>query len=348
MIKPGLRGRKGAYYIRIVGRLNLIRIMNLLVLFFSYLITRYSARYFFAGQPSSMSIEPTNHCQLQCPDCPCGSGQLERSGGRISRQSFERVLDSLSRRLILVNLFFQGEPFLHPELTDLIRYARHKRIYTVVSTNGNLMSRRKADELVASGLDHLIVSIDGTTEEVYRKYRVGGALEKVKEGISWFLMARQQYQTKGKKRGPLLELQFVVTGQNEHQIHEFLQWARVSGADLYRLKSAQIYEPDKNCAQIPTIPSFSRYEPDGEGTYRIKSRLANHCWRMWSTPVLTWDGQILPCCFDKKAEYSYGNLVDDHVMDLWKNMLAASFRQRVFSNRRSVAICCNCTEGLRT
>lgn len=338
----GLRGHLFRYLVRLAGSLTPARLINLLKLWVSMSFTRITGRYWHAGYPSAISVEPTNRCQLRCPGCPSGRHDLQRPGGILEPAVLRSLVDQAHKHLILMNLFFQGEPLLHPDLPDMISYAARRKIYTMVSTNGGLLDADMAKRLTGSQLSHLIISIDGMTEEVYQAYRVGGSLEAVMRGLQHMVSAGN-----GVWRRPLIELQFVVTRANEHQTEDFLRWARSSGADLWRLKSAQIDFGDDMAAWVPENPKWSRYEVEATGEYRIKSRLANHCRRVWSTPVLTWDGRLLPCCFDKQARHTFGNFQEDGLRGTWKNKKAGLFRRLVFRNRKSIGICTNCTEGLR-
>ena len=61
---------------------------------------------------------------------------------------------------------------------------------------------------------------------------------------------------------------------------------------------------------IPTIDKYSRYRKDKNGKMQIKSGLSNHCWRLWHANVITWDGLVVPCCFDKDAHAPAGQPAD--------------------------------------
>ena len=131
--------------------------------------------------PISLAIEPTTSCNLRCPECPSGLRSFTRPTGMLDPDFLRSVIDQVHRDVAYLVFYFQGEPFLHPQFTDLVRYAKSKRIYTATSTNAHYLSPEKARETVASGLDRLIISIDGTTQDTYSQYRVGGSLEKVLE-----------------------------------------------------------------------------------------------------------------------------------------------------------------------
>lgn len=344
MPKPGLYGKRLRYYRSVLRAVDQRKLINLIRLYSSYTWSRITGGSKHWGSPMAISVEPTNRCQLKCPGCPCGTGDLDRPGGFLDPDLLDSILRDLRSDLIHLSLFFQGEPLLHPQIGQLIRMASERRIYTVISTNGYSLNKDRISDLVNSGLDHLIVSVDGMTNEVYQAYRVGGELTAVLDGIERVIRLRSE---KNSARKPLVEAQMVVTRKNEHQVEAFVKWARASGVDLYRIKSAQITDPEENREWIPRNDQFSRYAEDDAGSVRIKSCLRNHCWRVWSATVITWDGKVLPCCFDKGADHVWGNASQEPVSQIVKNKKAAEFRSRIRQDRKQFPMCCNCTEGLQ-
>ena len=91
---------------------------------------------------------------------------------------FTKTIDDIHKELLYLIFYFQGEPYLNPDFLKMVKYASDKNIYTATSTNAHYLNDEAAKKTVESGLDRLIISIDGTTQEVYQQYRVGGNLEK--------------------------------------------------------------------------------------------------------------------------------------------------------------------------
>jgi MoaA/NifB/PqqE/SkfB family radical SAM enzyme len=141
---------------------------------------------------------------------------FSRKTGQINVDDFKQWIDSLAGHLIHVNLYFQGEPFIHPGFSRLVEYAHRKRIFTSTSTNGHFISESVANEIVSSGLDQIIISIDGVTQEVYEQYRVYGKLDKVLEGTRNLVQRKRQLRS----QTPHIVFQFLVVAPNEHQIPE--------------------------------------------------------------------------------------------------------------------------------
>ena len=160
--------------VRLMRSMSPLRIWNAAQLFFSFGVSRLFQKSLHLGAPMSISIEPTTSCNLRCPECPSGLRAFTRPTGMLDPVFFKKILEQISPRLTLINFYFQGEPFLNRHLTGLIRMAADKKIYTSTSTNAHYLDDETARKTVESGLSRLIISIDGTTQESYQQYRIGG------------------------------------------------------------------------------------------------------------------------------------------------------------------------------
>lgn len=309
----------------------------------SYYVSRWLNRPVHWGSPISVSFEPTTHCNLRCPECPSGLRAFSRPTGMLNHGFFERTLDEISPELLYLIFYFQGEPFLNSEFLDMVRYASHKGIYTATSTNGHYLSDENARKTVESGLDRLIISLDGTTQDVYQQYRVGGQLDKVLEGARRIV----HWKKKLGSRKPFVFFQFLVVKPNEHQMEDVRKLAMEIGVDQVRFKTAQVYDYEHGNPLIPTLDAFSRYRRQPDGSYHIKNKLSNHCWRLWHDPVITWDGLVVPCCFDKDATHRMGDLKKERFREIWKNATYKRFRKDILGGRKNIDICANCSEGTK-
>jgi len=178
------------------------------------------------GLPVSISIEPTTACNLRCPECPSGLRAFTRPTGMMKKELFESIVNQLPQLSYMI-FYFQGEPYLHTELLDMVKYASKKKIYTATSTNAHFLSNEGAKRTVESGLDRLIISIDGTEQETYQSYRVGGKLDKVIEGTKNVLRWKKVLKSKS----PHVIFQFLVVKSNEHQIDVVKALAKELGVD---------------------------------------------------------------------------------------------------------------------
>jgi radical SAM protein with 4Fe4S-binding SPASM domain len=293
--------------------------------------------------PFSLSIEPTTACNLGCPECPSGLKQFTRPTGKLNMELHKRMLDQVRKTVFYINYYFQGEPFLHPEFLELIKEAKKRKIYTATSTNAHFINEKKAREIVESGLDRLIISIDGMTQETYEQYRVHGELSKVLEGTEAMLKAKKDL----KSNTPALIFQFLAVKPNEHEIPQVLKLGAEMGIDEVRIKTAQLYDYKNGNPLMPENEEYSRYRRQSDGTYKLKYKTGNHCWRMWSSSVLTWDGKVVPCCFDKDAKHVLGDISTTDFKELWKSDRYNAFRSAILSDRNAIDICKNCSEGAK-
>ena len=319
------------------------RFKNLWRAYFSYKSTSFRLSGKNPALPISLSVEPTTSCNLRCPECPSGLRQFTRPTGMLKPDLFESILSQVEKDLIYLNLYFQGEPLLNPDFFQLVRMAQERGIFTNTSSNAHYFNEENARELVQSGLDRLIISIDGTDQESYSKYRVGGRLEKVLEGTKNLVNAKKQ----NRGRGPLLFFQFLVNGHNEDQIGEVKTLGRKIGVDHVLLKSMQVMDLSKPSEFLPENQKFSRYSVGKNGSLSIRGRFENECWRMWSGAVITWDGLVVPCCFDKDAEHRMGDLKKEGFSDIWNGTEYRKFRKQIFNHRSKIEMCRNCSEGAK-
>ena len=258
----------------------------------------------------------------------------------IQESLFKKIIDENAAELTYLHLYFQGEPYLHPQFLELVKYANDQKVFTATSTNAHYLSEQNVGKTLDSGLKQLIVSMDGITQEVYQDYRIGGSLSKVQEGLKLLIEKRAER----KQLYPRVILQFLVTGKNEHQLNQLKSWASEMKVDELQLKSTQIYDFENGSELIPSEEKYSRYELGKNGKWKLKKAIENKCWRMWQGAVVTWDGRVVPCCFDKDAEHVMGQINYTPMAEIWQNSNYQQFRKQLLSDRREIEMCKNCTE----
>ncbi len=309
-----------------------------------------NADFIILPHPSFISFEPTNYCNLKCPACPSGSGTLTRDKGFADLNLFKKVIDENKKYLTNIILHFQGEPLLHKQLGEMIKYARKNRIYTEFSTNGQLLAEN-IDIIKSAKPDKIIISLDGLTQETYNKYRVNGDITKV------FKSLEELSKLKRKER-PFVEVQFLVFKHNEGEITNYKK-SRTFGSrilepkareklqykiDKISLKTAQIYD-NSQIEMLPINEKYSRYKIK-DGKFTLKSDLPNYCRRIIFGSVITWDGKLVPCCFDKDADFIMGDVKTHSLNEIRNSEKYKQFIKSVFSQRDKIDMCNNCTEGL--
>ena len=320
--------------------LTIRKIINLGSIAISYLFSFLGIEKHKNYMPFFLSVEVANFCNLHCPECPVGTSQKTKKDTKIvDPEVFKILVNEMKSTLVHLILYFQGEPLLNKQIYSLIEYAHDAGIFTSTSTNGQMLNKDNAKLLVQSGLDKLIVSFDGATQEIYEKYRIGGRLEKVLDGINHINYWKKELKTST----PIVEMQFLVLKTNEHQLNDMRQMAKELNVDRLIFKTAQLYNFENGNERMTSLNRYSRYKITKTGTYMIKASQPNRCFRLWSGGVVNANGEVLPCCYDKMSEHSFGNVAESGYSACHKSEKASGFRENILKNRKQFEICRNCT-----
>jgi radical SAM protein with 4Fe4S-binding SPASM domain len=328
--------------INLIKYFTIKRAVNSIKIISSFYLSRMLRKPIVWGMPISYSIEPTNHCNLKCPECPSGLGALTRPLGLLKSEDFKKLVDEISKTGFYIQLFFQGEPYINKNLPDMITYAQSKKVYVSISTNGHFVNAKNVDQVLDNAPDKLIFSVDGLDEESYQKYRIGGTFEQADSGLRALINRKIE---RGLKK-PFVEFQFIVMKQNEHQLDEVKKYCKEVGVDKLVFKTMQISSYENALKFLPTNKKFRRYALDDQ-SFRIKNEIKNHCFALWRTSVITWDGRVVPCCFDKDAENEIGLVNGKSFSEIWRSAKYYNFRKKILDDRKSESMCTNCTEGLK-
>lgn len=329
--------------LNILSSLTASKSVNAGKVLLSYYLSRLTGEPRHYGMPISASIEPTTSCNLRCPECPSGKREFTRNTGMLEEDFFHSLINELSPHLTYLTFYFQGEPYLNPKFLDMVKYASDKNIYTATSTNAHYLTEENAKKTIESGLDRLIISIDGTTQETYSSYRIGGRLDKVIQGAKNITEWKKRLNSKT----PYTIFQFLVTKASEAEIPAIKALGKELGIDEVKLKTVQVYDYKNGNPLIPEQEKYSRYKKNSSAEYELKNKMLNHCWRSWNSCVITWDGNIVPCCFDKDATHPMGNVKEQSFASLWHSEKYNAFRNTLLHSRKEIDICSNCTEGTK-
>ena len=299
--------------------------------------------------PLFVSVEPASVCQVRCPECPVGlafGNKLARvhtaplneqatyasalpknskfSGTPFMRMDlFRKALNEVKEYAHTIQFYFQGEPLLNKDLPQMVKEAHEAGLYTIVSTNAQAMTAQLAEALVDAGLSRIIVSMDGLTQATYSAYRVGGDIEKCKAALRWLREAVNRQSSVFRCQ---IELQCLRLKTNEHEWQELKRTYKSLGADRLSLKTAQLYDYEDGHELMPSEGRYCRYAQGADGKYHRK-KLGNGCLRVWSGVVITTNGEVLPCCYDKEHAHAYGNMMDAPIAELFRNEKAQAFRR---------------------
>lgn len=328
--------------LNLLRSLNARRSVNLLKTLSSFLISALINRHFVWGRPTVLTIEPTNICNLRCPLCTTGSGEMERSNGKMSLDTYKNIIDKMGDDLFFLLLYHQGEPYINKCFLDFVKLAKAKNIYTTTSTNAHYFTDKVINATIDSGLDSMIVSLDGVTQDVYEHYRVKGKIDKVLQGTKRFMEIKKERKAKT----PLIALQFLVMKHNEHQLDDVKKLAKELGVDRLLIKNIEVHNSQEAREWLPKNEKYSRYNFDGN-TLVVKSQSRKSCARVWNSTLINWDGSVVPCCFDKNGDHELGNINSGQSMkEIWQGASYKNFRKDLINNRDSIDICRNCNQGL--
>jgi radical SAM protein with 4Fe4S-binding SPASM domain len=259
--------------------------------------------------PMTLIIENTGKCNLKCPMCP--RELIEYPSIDFDFELFKRIIDEVHDNTELIFPWGLGEPLINPDIFDMVSYCRDAGLYTVVSTNATLLNEERSHRLIESGLNNLIIAFDGTTPEVYEKYRKNASFTKVKKNILRFLELKRQM-----KADVFVVMQMVRLPENQHQVADFYRMWNVDGVDEIRVKEDEIV--------IPGVALEERVNHD---------RRRNPCYQLWQGPVhINYEGDFRPCCHMYNTE-PVGNVRNSTVFELWNSPRMVKLREAHVSGK---------------
>jgi radical SAM protein with 4Fe4S-binding SPASM domain len=290
------------------------------------------------GYPYSLMIEPTSMCNLACPLCPVGRDELGRAKRHMTLDEFKSVVDDMQEYLLLLILWTWGEPFMNPELPAMIRHASGKGIKTVTSTNAHfLQNNAYVEEILKSGLTTLIVAIDSLDEERYLMYRKKGNLGKAISGFENLLKKKKILNSK-----TLINLRMVIMKQNEHELPKIRRLAKELSVDRFTVKTLNpsCGSDSMDEEMLPGNPKYRRYVYKQGTNERIRED--GICRRVWTMPNIFSNGDVVPCCYDYKAEQKVGNVFEKPFREIWNAIEYRELRKKVYNEKENIPKCCAC------
>jgi radical SAM protein with 4Fe4S-binding SPASM domain len=296
------------------------------------------------GMPTIMQVEPTNLCNLRCAVCPITTG-MDRDQGHMDFKLFKKLIDEAGEYLFLILLWDWGEPLLNPSVFDMISYAQKRGVKVVTSTNGHFLAKGSyAEKIVTSGLDTLIVAVDGISQETYQRYRQGGRLDQVLEGVKKVVQKKRELNA----LYPRINFRFIVMKHNEHEVSQLKEFARSLGVDVLSLKT---FNPSPRGQQktgegersfLPEKVRYRRfvYSDDREAPARVKH---NPCKCLWNAPTIHWNGRVCSCVVDIDEKWPLGDLASQHFRAIWNGDKYRGLRRRFRKDWERLSMCRECT-----
>lgn len=298
------------------------------------------------ARPVKMIIEPSGRCNLNCPLCPTGRRLDGRKETNLGIEIFKKAVDPLIPYLYEIYLYNWGEPLLNPRLFEMVRYCSQRRIRTVVSTNLTLFESRMMSPLMDSGLDTLIVSLDGASSGSYSQYRRRGNFGKACQSLK----AIAAEKTKRGAKFPRLVWQFIVFRHNESEIPQAIAMAKQLGIDeikfiasFAKMETLAYKAADKKQEELKNfLPRDNRYHLYNSN--KDATRKAASCPFLWNQIAVRADGGVAPCCGSYHKDDDFGSLPNNDIMAVWNNEKYQQARKTLRTGGwfRSHTICDQC------
>ncbi|MHB8154891.1 MAG: radical SAM/SPASM domain-containing protein [Candidatus Omnitrophota bacterium] len=299
------------------------------------------------GLPFNILIEPTGNCNYRCIKCEQFTGTYTDDGmvagsKDMSFDDYRRIIDDIGDTLITLRLWNYGEPLLNKNLFSMVEYAKTKDIFVAVSSNLSLLDQEASRRVVSSGLDYLIVSCDGATEQTYNLCHGRNYFKKVINNIETLI---REKKSSGSKL-PFVELQFIVMRDNEGEIKAIAEVAGKLGVNKLTYLKLQADRLDINRLKrfgsikdiLPTKKSL-RYSEE-------ERKRINFCRVPWEETLIRYSGNVLACCFDIGQLYAMGKLFQEgdygEFRKIWNNHNYRRFRKLVKASLEAIPSCSCC------
>ena len=286
--------------------------------------------------PAALTVCPGNICNLSCVLCPTGQNDNGRDKGFLSLELFKKIMDECGPYLWELNLYNWGEPLLNKELFEMVKYAKSFKVRISISTNLNHFNNSICSDLVLSGLDEVVVSLDGTSQESVSTYQVGNDFNKVVANIVKLANCKKNLN----KKKPIITWRFLVNRYNENEIGKAKKLSKEIGVDQLKINKFRcdmgkelLFNNDQQFKNVsiwlPTNESLSYFNYAEKTKRKIKN-----CRWLWLQSSINWNGSVAPCCAVWHEKYDFGNIQESSFKIIWNS---AKYREaRKISKKKNI------------
>jgi len=273
--------------------------------------------------PSYLQIDPSKTCNISCPDCVLKSDELSVKTTKFAKQSFFRLIDEVYRHTLIIALYLVGEPFLNKDIFEMIKYAHKRRMYLFLSSNFNIkVDEPFATKIVTSGLDALIISVSGFSNEIHTRKHKGGDIEVIKENIKQL----QEIKKVRNSRYPKIAIRYLLAKYNMEEMKYFSNFSLETGVDFFEV----------------SLMTFSD-ENDPESLHEKKANKNKVCYWPWLMLGIHSDGKVQPCCYYFHEPPVLGNVSDQSLKEMWNSKIQQQFRGKMIEGgKNSLESCRKC------
>lgn len=302
------------------------------------LIRRHAGRKPVSDQSFGLlNLELTNKCPMRCVMC-ARTNNMEREQGLMAFETFKAIIDEYVARhpSRAANedtwLHHFGESLVHPEYARFVRYAVEKGVHACMSINPIMLTPNVADELLATGIKKLYISLDGHDDESFLAIRgVKDAYEKSKAHLLDFLKKKIERQCETH-----IVLSMIDFKLNRESIaRQRGYWESIPGIDEVLCKNFVTWNGD--AADVNQLADMQVDNTEVRKKHKMPS-----CNVPWETMSVTWDGIVVPCCYDYDKKYPLGDLKKETLADVWNGERMLKLRQEFIDNKVDNPLCRRC------
>ncbi len=294
--------------------------------------------------PVNVTFEIATICNLRCPLCEYGTGNLNRPQKLMTFEQFERAWTMLAPTTQRLTMVGYGESFLNPDIYRMLDLVP-EQVYVYIDTNGNV--DLNCEQIIKKGVNEIVFAVDGINQEMYEQYRVGGNLDRVLTNIRTLINTKQRLG----RSNPFVTFKFILFKHTEMYVDQALAMARQLGVDRVRVEPCHTYphfgkDNIDRFAPVHTKQRIRYVDFEHHEICPTADRLAFHCTVPYTRTVITIDGDVIPCCSGKVENIIFGNVFEHSFIDIWHSETARNFRRKVLKNRWQVPGCRVCSESL--
>ncbi|QCH26959.1 radical SAM/SPASM domain-containing protein [Clostridium tyrobutyricum] len=260
--------------------------------------------------PLHLDIEPTNACNLKCPMCPrtvIVNDDIRSKNftvGIMEFYTFKKIIDeAVQIGVYSIKLNWLGEPLVHPQIVDMVRYAKQKGIIDVMfNTNAALLNEELSKQLIEAGIDKIFFSFDSPFKEKYEQIRVGAKFEDTFNNIKKLIQIRNEMG----RTSPLTRVSMVLMENNKDEYDEFIK--------LFK--------------DIVDVVAYVEYrEPIASVKDKIDYEKKFACSQLWQRMFISWNGDVVPCCVDSEKEIFINNVNKVSIKNIWNSSKYNNLRE---------------------
>lgn len=294
-------------------------------IYYSNSLTEFSPNF-----PSHIHIEPTNACNLRCIHCI--QEAMTRKRTLMSWETYVKIIDEIRDLGIQITLDVQGEPLLHPQILEMINYAKNAKCHVSLLTNATRLTPEISRKIIELRLDRIVFSFDAVQKDIYEKIRRKSKFEPTFKNILNFIKINYE------SGSPVfICMSAVCQKANLEHLNKYKELCYSLPIDAVFINP--LLNMLGSCPLAEELPPNPQLAPDQQPVCRIP----------WENITVNADGSVCSCPVDFNVVWCIGNINDTQLKEMWNNEKMRTFRrahlQRDFTEiEENGPLCskCNC------